>query len=88
MSYADLRGAKLNGTDLCRAFLVGARFEGAHLQAADLRGANLKGARELTSEQLSQCRTDANTILPNGSNGPYLRRSGAERPVRMGGAYS
>ena len=44
-------------------------------------GADLAGARELTSEQLSQAFTDAATILPNGQHGPYLRHSGAEKPV-------
>lgn len=84
LGYADLREAKLNGCDLSGAFLVGARFEGAQLRTADLRGANLKGARGCTSEQLSLARTDDSTILPNGHHGPYIRRSGAERPLPSG----
>jgi hypothetical protein len=71
----------LAGVILGRADLSGARFGGATLLAADLRGADLRGARELTSQQLAQARTDEYTVLPNGSNGPYRRNSGAERAV-------
>lgn len=81
LAGADFRGAQLSGVLFCRADLTEARFATATLMAADLRGANLTGARELTAQQLSQARTDENTILPNGSRGPYRRYSGAERPV-------
>jgi hypothetical protein len=77
---ADFREAQLGGVIFCQADLTGARFAAANLFTADLRGADLTGARELTSQQLLQARTDQNTILPNGSRGPYRRHSGAERP--------
>jgi uncharacterized protein YjbI with pentapeptide repeats len=67
--------------DFCRADLTYARFQRARFFATDLRGADLTGARELTSAQLSQARTDQNTILPDGSRGPYRRFSGAERSL-------
>ncbi|MCC6588419.1 MAG: pentapeptide repeat-containing protein [Bryobacterales bacterium] len=82
LESCDFRGAKLGGCEFSGAFMVHARFDGAMLRGTDLRGANMKGARELTSEQLSQARTDSTTVLPNGSNGPYIKRSGAERPAR------
>ena len=78
---ADFRQAKLNGAEFGRANMSGARFGGALLFCADLRGANLRSARELTSEQLCQARTDSTTVLPNGSSGPYMKYSGAERPA-------
>lgn len=81
LTDADFRGAQLKGSDFSRAKLSRARFGGAVLSGADLRWADLKGARELTSEQLLQAITDDRTILPNGSRGPYLRNSRAERPV-------
>jgi hypothetical protein len=31
---------------------------------------------------LTQARTDETTILPNGSHGPYVKYSHAERPLR------
>jgi uncharacterized protein YjbI with pentapeptide repeats len=80
LSHADFRDARIRGGDFSRAVLEGARFGGAQMFTADFRGANLRGARELTSEQLTQSFTDQATILPNGSRGPYLRHSGAERP--------
>jgi hypothetical protein len=46
----------------------------------DFRGASLRGAREMTAEHLSQSITDHRTVLPNGSQGPYRKFSGAERP--------
>lgn len=82
LESCDFRGCKLGGCEFSGAFMVHSRFEGAVLRGADLRGANMKGARELTSEQLSLARTDSTTILPNGTNGPYIKRSGAERPAR------
>ncbi len=79
MAGCDLREAKLGGVDLTGSTLVNAQLDGAVLFAADLRGANLRGARGMTGVQLSQARTDSDTILPNGTSGPYLRGSGAER---------
>ena len=76
---ADLRDAKLRGGNFAHAVLDGARFGGALLAMTDLRGASLRGAREMTPEQLSQALTDHRTILPNGSHGPYMRNSRAER---------
>jgi hypothetical protein len=32
---------------------------------------------------LCQALTDQTTILPNGKHGPYLKRSGAERPMMI-----
>jgi uncharacterized protein YjbI with pentapeptide repeats len=81
LRHSDLREARLGSVNLCRADLAGARMGGAILQACDLRGADLTGARELTSQQLIQARTDSNTILPNGTAGPYRRGFGAERPI-------
>jgi uncharacterized protein YjbI with pentapeptide repeats len=52
---------------------------GANLLAADFCGADLSGARDVTQQQMQQARTDACTILPNGSRGPYIRFSGAEK---------
>jgi uncharacterized protein YjbI with pentapeptide repeats len=63
----------------------GARFQGAVTFGADFRGANLAGAAGLTPRQLMQARTDQETILPNGSRGPYLLYSGAEK-TRPGAA--
>jgi uncharacterized protein YjbI with pentapeptide repeats len=80
MAGCDLREAKLSGVDLNRTNLMSAQFDEAVLFAADLRGANLRGARGMSSLQLSQARTDSDTTLPNGSRGPYLRGSGAEKP--------
>jgi hypothetical protein len=51
------------------------------LQPCLTGAANLAGARGLTAKQLLQTLTDETTILPNGTFGPYVRRSGAERPL-------
>jgi hypothetical protein len=79
LADCDFRNAKVLGGDFNHAVLAGARFGSAQLKMADFRGANLRGARELTSDQLLQVLTDQTTILPNGSNGPYRRMSGAEK---------
>jgi uncharacterized protein YjbI with pentapeptide repeats len=81
LHQADFRDVRFRGGDFSRAALKGARFGGALLHTADFRGANLLGARELSPEQLQQALTDDTTILPNGKRGPYLRYSGAEKPV-------
>jgi len=47
----------------------------------DFRGANLVGARELTPEHLLTSLTDQSTVLPNGKRGPYMKNSGAEKPL-------
>ncbi|MDQ2948660.1 MAG: pentapeptide repeat-containing protein, partial [Acidobacteriota bacterium] len=80
---ADFRDSNLSGTDFSGANLRHARFGGAKLFAANLCGADLSGARDFTALQLSQARTDPTTILPNGSSGPFLRNSGAERTRRF-----
>ncbi len=79
LDNCDLREAKLNACDLTRASLQGARLGGVQWNGADLRGANLRGAREMLPDHFSQIRTDATTTLPNGTPGPYLRHSGAEK---------
>jgi uncharacterized protein YjbI with pentapeptide repeats len=81
MSGCDFREAKLSGADFTAAVMIGAQFGDAAMFTADLRGANLQGARGLTSQQLSQSRTDGRTILPSGAPGPYLKGSGDERTV-------
>jgi len=78
---ADFREANLSGVKLGATSFARARFGGAKMFAADLRAADLRGARELTQEQLSQALTDSSTTLPNGKSGPYLRFSGAEKPL-------
>ena len=89
--YADLRDcdfreSRLRGGEFSHAVLAGSRFGDCELLAADFRGANLCGARELTGKQLCLALTDDRTTLPNGSPGPYLRNSGAERPAIKSGA--
>ena len=81
MAGCDLREAKLGGVDFTGATLTNALLDGAVLFAADLRGADLRGARGMTGLQLSQARTDSDTVLPSGGKGPYLRGSGGERPA-------
>jgi hypothetical protein len=58
---------------------------GTNLLAANLCGADLSDAHGLTPGQLLQARTDERTVLPNGRHGPYLRFSGAERPMEQAG---
>jgi uncharacterized protein YjbI with pentapeptide repeats len=82
LDECDFRDANLDGVDFTRASLTRSRFAGASMRGTDLRWANLEGAREMTPAQLLQARTSDDTILPNGKLGPYLKRSGAERPVR------
>jgi hypothetical protein len=43
----------------------------------------LRAAQGLTQTQLGQARTDQQTILPDGSHGPFLLGSGAHRPRRI-----
>jgi len=61
------------------------RMAGANLLGVDFCGTDLTGARGVTRQQLQQARTDAYTILPNGSRGPYVRFSGAEKANVNGG---
>jgi uncharacterized protein YjbI with pentapeptide repeats len=61
--------------------LKDARMGGAILLGADFGGADLTGARDVTAQQLQQARTDGFTIMSNGSRGPYVRFSGAEKPI-------
>ena len=69
----------MRGGEFAGAVLAGARFEGAKLLTVDFRGADLRGVRDLTAEQLLQALTDAATTLPNGTKGPYMKYSGAEK---------
>jgi len=80
LTGADFRGASLGASDFSRAVLRDVRMAGANLLGADFGGADLTGARDITQQQMQQARTDGCTILPNGSRGPYLRFSGAEKP--------
>ena len=61
------------------ASLANSRFAGAMVKAADFTTASLLGARDLAPHQLSMARTAAGTTLPNGSAGPFMKGSGAER---------
>jgi uncharacterized protein YjbI with pentapeptide repeats len=79
LNGADLRDAQLGGNDFSGASLRDARMGGARLLAANFCAADLRGARELTQEQLGQARTDTDTILPNGTRGPFVRFSGDEK---------
>lgn len=81
IGHAQLKQAVLRHVSFRNSNLEGARFQGALLSGVDFRGTNLRGAEFLTGEQLLRAQTDAGTILPNGSRGPFLRYSGAERPV-------
>ena len=80
---SQCRNVDLTGAALREAELPRANLQGASLVHADLRGANLQGAQGLTQTQLGQSRTDRETILPNGSHGPFLLGSGAHRPCRL-----
>ena len=69
---SSFQNARLNIADLEGADLTGARFNDAATMGANLRGANLRAAQGLTQTQLGQARTDRETILPDGSHGPFL----------------
>ena len=75
MLGADLREANLREADLREANLIAAILFGA-----DLRETDLREAAGLTEEQLDSAFTDATTTLPDGSQGPFKRGSGAHRP--------
>ena len=79
LAVSDLRGADLRRADLRDGSLFSARLAEAKLEMADLRGANLRCATGLTAPQLSAAGTDAATILPDGSAGPFRPGSGATR---------
>jgi hypothetical protein len=66
------------------ADLTGAHFHDAATMSANFCGANLRAAQGFTQSQLGQARTDRQTILPDGSHGPFLLGSGAHRPCRLG----
>ncbi len=80
MSGADLRKANLTFTMLIFTNLSGADLRGADLQASDLHnvnlnganlaGANLKDAVGLSSQQLTQIKSLAGAIMPDGSKHP------------------
>ena len=77
LAVSDLRGADLRDTDLRGGSLFSARLAGAMLKGADLRGTNLRCATGLTDSQLSAAVTDAASVLPDGSPGPFQPGSGA-----------
>ena len=87
LAKADLRGSglegvsltvsDLRGTDLRGGSLFSARLAGARLEGTEPSGANLRCAIGLTDAQLSVSRTDASTILPDGSAGPFQPGSAA-----------
>jgi serine/threonine-protein kinase len=80
LTGADFSEATLGGSDFSGSSLRAVQMSGANLFGANFCGADLTGARDLTQQQLLQARTDHSTILPNGSRGPYIRFSGAEKP--------
>lgn len=63
----NLAGADLTDANLYRAVLRGANLANANLTNANLSGANLALAR---GADLSGAVTNAQTICPNGQNGP------------------
>ena len=71
LAVSDLRRADLRDVDLREGSLFSAELEGAELDGADLRGANLRCAAGLTDSQLAGATTNAATILPDGSRGPF-----------------
>jgi len=82
MNSCDLRNANLSSSDLSDAFLSGSVFGEANTMAVDFRGTVLENARELTSQQLMNASTSYQTILPNGTKGPFVLGIGAEYPKR------
>jgi hypothetical protein len=62
------------------ASLAHSRFSLAELNATNFTSAVLKGARELSRRQLTLARTNSGTTLPDGTSGPFMNGSGAERP--------
>ncbi len=74
-SRANLSRANL----LRKADLIWADLRGANLAVADLSEADLRDAYGLTEVQLDSAKTDERTILPDGSQGPFERGSGAHR---------
>jgi len=83
LTNAGFQEANLNSTDFEGADLTGARFHESITMGANFRSADLRGASGLTQTQLTRARTDARTILPNGSHGPFMLGSGAHRPCRL-----
>jgi hypothetical protein len=67
---ANLRGADLRHADLSGANLVGARLLGVDLAHANICGADLSTAEDLTEEQLSQTKGNAETKLPDALHAP------------------
>jgi uncharacterized protein YjbI with pentapeptide repeats len=72
MEGADLRGARLEGADLCGAHLAGADLRGARLEGADLCGAHLAGAdlrgAHLEGANLSEAHLEGNEDFPKPAN--------------------
>jgi uncharacterized protein YjbI with pentapeptide repeats len=81
MSGLLLKQAALRNVAFRDCDLSGARFQAAVFDGVDFRGTNLRGAQALSPELLLRSVTDGATILPNGTRGPYVRFSGAERPA-------
>ncbi len=77
LAVSDLRGADLRDADLRGGSLFSARLAGARLKGTDLRGANLRCATGLNDAQLGAAVTDAASVLPDGSPGPFQPGSGA-----------
>jgi len=69
LQNADLRHARLTNVNLQNTILIGANLQWADLRGADLRGANLAEAR-LYGADISGCRVDHNTIMPDGTRCP------------------
>jgi uncharacterized protein YjbI with pentapeptide repeats len=82
LTNCDFSGSNLSSADFTNADLSESLFGSAKLTATDFRYTVLRGARELTGLQLTGARTAQDTILPNGSKGPFVRGFGAEYPVR------
>lgn len=61
--------------DLRQANLQRARLRAANLQGANLQGANLQGAR-LEGADLTEARSDARTVWPDGFDADRLRDAG------------
>jgi len=51
--------------------LRGAQLDNAQLTRANGHGTNLQGARYLTPKQLTTLLTNEETVLPDGTRGPY-----------------
>ncbi|OFV95105.1 MAG: hypothetical protein A3H94_00180 [Acidobacteria bacterium RIFCSPLOWO2_02_FULL_60_20] len=80
MAGAELRDADMREAQWSWADLRDAKLGGADLRGANLHAANLEGAEGLTEQQLASALTSEETILPDGSKGPFKPGSGAHQP--------